>query len=178
MEINKAIWLLDQLKLWTNLIPNSIRHEIAMQKYVFKPLIEQTIRREDIYVIEKYAVQMENDSDKTSPEFRMIVEQLQNYKWSNFINKKLKPREIFMIQYDSELYNLLKEVYDDEEHLKQVLMDDGWFQPKNAEKNGVIENFCCSYWKIPEIEFEIDDTLRKIFPDGFYDKLKITISAK
>lgn len=63
--------------------------------------------------------------------------------------------------------------------MDQALKAAGWFKPgEEAHKNVKIDDFCDSYWAIPEWEDCVEDTLRKAFPQGFYDKVKITIKAQ
>lgn len=180
MKIDKTSWLTSQLMSWTKLIPNDIGEEAKIHKYVFLPVIEQTIKQENIHARGKYAVRMVDDSDKRSPEVRMIADQLQKQVERNdlFEDKSIKARALFAISPETDLYKFFNQLYGNQAKMDQALKAAGWFKPgKEAHKNVKISDFCDSYWKIPEWKDCVEDTLRKTFPQDFYDQVKITIKA-
>ena len=180
MKIDKTSWLTSQLMSWTKLIPNDIGEEAKIHEYVFLPLIKQTIKQENIHARGKYAVRMVDDPDKRSPEVRMVADQLQKQveRSDLFEDKSIKARALFAISPETDLYKFFSNLYGNQAKMDQALKAAGWFKPgEEAHKNVKISDFCDSYWSIPEWGDCVEDTLRKAFPQGFYDKVKITIKA-
>lgn len=180
MEIDKASWMTSQLLSWTKLMPDDTKEEAKIYEYVFLPVIEQTAKQENIHVTGKYAVKMVDDPDKRSPEVRMVADQIQKQiDHSNFFeDKSIKARALFAISPGTDLYKFFSNLYGNQAKMDQALKAAGWFKPgKEAHKNVKISDFCDSYWTIPEWEDYVEDTLRKAFPQGFYDKVKIAIKA-
>lgn len=178
MEVDKESWLINQLMSWTKLMPNDIGEEAKIHEYVFLPVIEQTIKQENIHATGRYAVRMVDDPDKRSPEVRMVADQLQKQveRSDLFENKSIKARALFAISPETDLYKFFSKLYGSQVKLDQTLKAAGWFKPgEEAHKNVKIDDFCDSYWKIPEWEDCVEDTLRKAFPQDFFDKVKITI---
>ena len=180
MRIDKTSWLVSQLMSWTKLMPNDIGEEAKIHEYVFLPVIEQTIKQENIHARGRYAVKMVDDPDKRSPEVRMVADQLQKQVVRNdvFEDKSIKARALFAISPGTDLYKFFNKLYGNKIKMDQALKAAGWFKPgEEAHKNVKINDFCDSYWTIPEWEDCVEDTLRKAFPQGFYDQVKITIKA-
>lgn len=180
MKIDKTSWLTSQLMSYTKLIPDDIGEETKIHEYVFLPLIKQTIKQEDIHATGRYAVRMVNDPDKRSPEVQMVADQLQKQveRSDLFEDKSIKARALFAISPGTDLYKFFSKLYGSQVKLDQALRAAGWFKPgKEAHKNVKIDDFCDSYWTIPEWEDCVEDTLRKAFPQSFYDQVKITIKA-
>lgn len=180
MEIDKTSWLVSQLMSWTKLMPDDTKEEGKIYEYVFLPVIKQTIKQENIHATGRYAVKMVDDPDKRSPEVRMVGDQIQKQiDRSNFFeDKSIKPRALFAISPGTDLYKFFSKLYGSQVKLDQTLKAAGWFKPgKEAHKNVKISDFCDSYWTIPEWEDCVEDTLRKAFPQSFYDQVKIAIKA-
>lgn len=180
MKIDKTSWLTSQLMSWTKLMPDDTKEEGKIYEYVFLPVIEQTIKQENIHARGKYAVKMVNDPDKRSPEVRMVGDQIQKQiDHSNFFeDKSIKPRALFAISPETDLYKFFSNLYGNQAKMDQALKAAGWFKPgEEAHENVKIGEFCDSYWAIPEWEDCVEDTLRKAFPQSFYDQVKITIKA-
>lgn len=96
-----------------------------------------------------------------------------------FEDKSIKARALFAISPETDLYTFFSKLYGNQAKMGQALKAAGWFKPgEEAHKNVKIDDFCDSYWAIPEWEDCVEDTLRKAFPQGFYDKVKITIKAQ
>lgn len=180
MKIDKESWLVSQLMSWTKLMPNDIGEEVRIHEYVFLPVIEQTVKQENIHATGKYAVKMVDDPDKRSPEVRMVADQIQKQieRSDFFEDKSIKARALFAISPGTDLYKFFSKLYGNQANMDQALKAAGWFKPgEEAYKNVKISDFCDSYWKIPEWEDCVKDTLRKTFPQGLYDKMKIAIKA-
>lgn len=181
MKIDKAPWLLEQLMSWTNQVPNDTESTAAIHEYLFEPIINQTIKQENIHVVGSCAPRPVgvDDPDTRSPEFHMVADQLQANINIGYERENTKHRAIFAISPKTELYKFLTKLYGSHINMDKALKNDGWFKPgDNARKNGVIDYFCDSYWKIPEMDDYVGDTIRKAFPKGLYDKISITIKAK
>lgn len=180
MRIDKTSWLVNQLMSWTKLMPDDTKEEGKIYEYVFLPVVEQTIKQENIHATGRYAVKMVNDPDKRSPEVRMVAYQIQKQidRTAVFEDKSIKARALFAISPETDLYKFFSNLYGNQAKMDQALKAAGWFKPgKEAHKNVKISDFCDSYWTIPEWEDYVEDTLRKAFPQGFYDKVKIAIKA-
>lgn len=180
MKIDKTSWLTSQLMSYTKLIPDDIGEETKIHEYVFLPLIKQTIKQEDIHATGRYAVRMVDDPDKRSSEVRMVADQLQKQveRTDLFEDKSIKARALFAISPETDLYKFFSNLYGNQAKMDQALKAAGWFKPgEEAHKNVKIGEFCDSYWAIPEWEDCVEDTLRKAFPQSFYDQVKITIKA-
>lgn len=180
MKIDKASWLTSQLLSWTKLMPDDVGEEARIHEYVFLPVIEQTVKQENIHATGKYAVKMVDDPDKRSPEVRMVADQIQKQieRSDFFEDKSIKARALFAISPGTDLYKFFSKFYGSQANMDQALKAADWFKPgKETHKNVNISDFCDSYWKIPEWEDCVKDTLRKTFPQGLYDKMKITIKA-
>lgn len=180
MKIDKTSWLTSQLMSYTKLIPDDIGEETKIHEYVFLPLIKQTIKQEDIHATGRYAVRMVDDPDKRSPEVRMVADQLQKQveRSDLFEDKSIKARALFAISPEADLYKFFSNLYGNQAKMDQALKAAGWFKPgEEAHENVKIGEFCDSYWAIPEWEDCVEDTLRKAFPQSFYDQVKITIKA-
>lgn len=181
MKVDKTSWLTSQLLSWTKLMPNDIGEEAKIHKYIFLPLIKQTIKQENIHTTGRYAVKMVDDPDKRSPEVRMVADQISKQIERNdvFEDKSIKARALFAISPETDLYTFFSKLYGNQAKMDQALKAAGWFKPgEEAHENVKIDDFCDSYWAIPEWEDCVEDTLRKAFPQGFYDKVKITIKAQ
>lgn len=180
MKIDKTSWLVSQLMSWTELIPDDTKEEAKIHEYVFLPVIEQTVKKENIHATGRYAVKMVNDPDKRSPEARMFADQIAKQIERNdvFEDKSIKPRALFAISPETDLYKFFSNLYGNQAKMDQALKAAGWFKPgEEAHENVKIGEFCDSYWAIPEWEDYVEATLRKAFPHGLYDKMKITIKA-
>lgn len=180
MKIDKASWLTSQLLSWTKLMPDDVGEEVRIHEYVFLPVIEQTVKQENIHATGKYAVKMVDDPDKRSPEVRMVADQIQKQieRSDFFEDKSIKARALFAINPGTDLYKFFSKLYGSQTKMDQALRAAGWFKSgEEAHKKVKISDFCDSYWSIPEWGDCVEDTLRKAFPQGFYDKVKITIKA-
>lgn len=181
MKVDKTSWLTSQLLSWTKLMPDDTKEEGKIYEYVFLPVIKQTIKQENIHATGRYAVKMVDDPDKRSPEVRMVADQLQKQveRSDLFEDESIKARALFAISPETDLYKFFSKLYGSQVKLDQALKAAGWFKPgEEAHENVKIGEFCDSYWAIPEWEDCVEDTLRKAFPQGFYDKVKITIKAQ
>lgn len=179
MKINKVSWLLEQLMSWTSQVPYDTESTAAIHEYLFEPMIDQTIKQENIHIVGQYAPRAVGDPDTRSPEFHMVADQLQANINIGYERENTKHRAIFAISPKTDLYKFLNKLYGNQINMDKALKDDGWFKPgDNARKNGVIDYFCDSYWKIPEMDDYVGDTIRKAFPKGLYEKISITINMK
>lgn len=178
MEIDKMSWLIHELTSWTTLIESGLDQEIVRNKYLFRPLIEHTIKVENIHVMGR--LHCENEPNEYSPEVQMLVDQLNKQLDYKLFQEELKPRTFYVIQYGTDLYNFLDEVYEGQESMDHVLKDNGWFKPgKQAAKHGVTQAFCDSYWKIPEVdENNFEEVLENLLPDKLYKRMEVSVKVK
>lgn len=179
MEIDKMSWLIHELTSWTSVLELGLDQEITRNKYLFLPLIKHTIKVENIHTTER--LHCENDPDEYPPEVQMLVDQLnKQVSFEELFQEGLKPRVFYVIQYGTDLYNFLDEVYEGQENMDHTLKADGWFKPgKQAAEHGITHVLCNSYWKIPEVdENNFEEVLEDLLPDKLYNRMEISVKVK